>query len=482
MLKEIVRYPLSIQKKSSPVFVDVLNPYSGEIVASVEQADAQTIDRALSLAASCFKNIMQRMPAYKRSQILAKTAELIEKNTEDLASTIAMEGGKPIKAARVEVARAVNTFATASREALNIEGEQIPMDLIPGSEHRLAIFIREPIGIIAAITPFNFPLNMVSHKVAPAIASGNVVILKPSPQTPIASLKLRVLLEQAGLPEGAFQVIPCPVSEASALVRDPRLAMLTFTGSTEVGWNFRKEVQPGVKLVLELGGNAAVIVDHDADLKAAASAVCRGGFGHAGQTCISVQRVYVQNSVYDKFMQILPDLVKSLKIGNPLDDQTDVGPLIDERAAKKVSEWLQEAISSGAKLIVGGKVHPNNLIEPAILTNTKPDMSVVCKEVFGPVICVIKYDSIDEAIAAVNETRYGLQSSIFTTNIETAFKAARLINTGAVHINDASFRLDHMPAGGRKESGMGLEGVRYAIEEMTQPKLITLNLPDRFQS
>ena len=480
MLQEMARYPLSIKGSSSPVLTEVRNPYNGEVIAAIEQADTAVIEAALSLAADCFENTMQRMPAYKRAEILAKTAQLIADNTEDIASTIALEGGKPIKAARIEVARAVNTFATAGREALNIEGEQVPMDLAPGNDHRLAIVIREPIGIIAAITPFNFPLNMVAHKVAPALASGNVVILKPSPQTPIASFKLKTLLEQAGLPPTAFQIIPCPVSEAGALVRSPKLAMLTFTGSTAVGWNFRKEVQPGVRLVLELGGNAGVIVHDDADLTAAAAAVCRGGYTHAGQTCISVQRVYVQNHVYDKFLEILTGLIKSLKIGNPLDDQTDIGPLIDDRAVNKVTRWLEEATKKGAKLAVGGKVHPHNLMEPAVLINTSPDMSVVCEEIFGPVVSVMKYDTLDNAINAVNDTRYGLQSSVFSANIDTAFKTARRINAGAVHINDASFRVENMPAGGRKESGMGLEGIRYAIHEMTQPKLITFNLSDRY--
>ncbi len=481
MLKEIARYRLSIKGSSSLPSLEVRSPYNGEVVAAIEQADASTIETALSLASDCFENTMQRMPAYKRAEILSKASQLIADNTEDIASTIAMEGGKPIKAARLEVARAVNTFAVASREALNIEGEQIPLDLLPGNDNRLAIVIREPIGIVAAITPFNFPLNMVAHKVAPAIAAGNVVILKPSPQTPIASFKLKALLEQAGLPPEAFQIVPCPVSEAATLVRSPKLAMLTFTGSTEVGWNFRKEVQPGVRLVLELGGNAGVIVHNDADLNAAATAVCRGGYAHAGQTCISVQRVYVHNEAYDKFLEILLGLVKSLKIGNPLDDQTDVGPLIDDRAVTKVTKWLEEATKNGAKVLVGGKVHPHNLVEPTVLTDTKADMSVVCKEIFGPVVSVMKYKTIDDAIDAMNDTRYGLQSNVFTTNLEVAFKAARRINAGAVHINDASYRVDHMPAGGRNESGMGLEGLRYAIHEMTQPKLITLNLPDRYK-
>lgn len=478
----MVRYPLSIKGNSSEDFVEVKNPYSQEVIASVGQGNIDMIKDALDLSSDCFNNVMKRMPAYKRSEILAKTSQFISDDAEDLARTIVLEGGKPIKTARIEIARAINTFAVASREALNIEGEQIPMDLIPGNDHRLGIVIREPIGIIAAITPFNFPLNMVAHKVAPALAAGNVVILKPSPQTPIASLKLKELLEKAGLPDHAFHVIPCPVKEASALVRDSRLAMLTFTGSTEVGWGFRKEVHPGVRLVLELGGNAGVIVHEDADLKSAVNAIVRGGYAHAGQTCISIQRVYVQNRIYNEFLAMLETSVKSLRIGDPLEEETDVGPLIDEKAVKRISQWLREAVSAGAKLKLGGKAHAHNVIEPTIVLDAKSDMSVVCKEIFGPVVSVLQYKNIDDAIASMNDTRYGLQASIFTANIETAFKAARCLDAGTVHINDVSYRLDHLPAGGRKESGIGLEGIRYAIHEMTQPKLICLNLPDAHES
>jgi acyl-CoA reductase-like NAD-dependent aldehyde dehydrogenase len=476
MLKEILRYPLSINGSSSSDFIEVKSPYNQEVIAAIGQANKSTIEAALSLSDDCFKKVMSRMPAYKRSEILAKTSELILKNAEDLARTISLEGGKPIKTARIEVARAVNTFAIASREALNIEGEQIPMDLVPGNDNRLGIVLREPIGIVGAITPFNFPLNMVAHKVAPALAAGNTVILKPSPQTPIASFKLKELLEKAGLPKDVFLIVPCSIDEAKAFVRSQKLAMLTFTGSTEVGWKLRKEIHPGVRIVLELGGNAGVIVHNDADLDAAVNAICRGGYAHAGQTCISIQRIYVQNLVYEKFIEKLESAVKSLKFGDPLDEQTDVGPLIDHKAVRKVSEWLKEAVNKGAKIITGGKSHSHNFIEPTVLIDAKADMSVVCKEIFGPVVSVLKYENLDQAIESMNDTRYGLQASVFTSNIDNAFKAARRLDAGAVHINDVSYRLDHMPAGGRKESGLGLEGVRYAIYEMTQPKFISMNL------
>ena len=476
MKQEITRYPLVGDGSPDLPVMAVHSPYNNKTLAFIEQLDADGIQAAVARAEHCFTTVMRTMPAYKRSQILAKAAELIADNTEDFARTIAQEGGKPLKAARIEVARAASTFAVASREALNIAGEHIPMDLTPGNDNRLGLVIREPLGVIAAITPFNFPLNMVAHKVAPALAAGNTVVLKPSPQTPIAGFKLQAVLEQSGLPREACEIVTCTNAVAGTLVKDDRIAMLTFTGSTEVGWGFRKEVAPGVRLTLELGGNAGVIVHDDADLQAAATAVCRGGYMHAGQTCIAVQRVYVHSAVYKEFLAVLEPMVASLKFGDPLIEDTDVGPLIDSRAVNRVSGWIKEAVDAGAQVTVGGKAHEHNLFEPTVIVNTRPEMSVVCKEVFGSVVAVMQYGTIDQAIQSMNDTRYGLQANVFTANLEVAFKAARSLNAGAVHINDASFRVEHMPAGGRKESGVGLEGIPYAIHEMTQPKFISLNL------
>lgn len=479
MLKEIVQYPLTIKGASSKQSLEVKSPYSGEVIAAVALTDAIGIDLAVTQAQETFELTMRHMPAYKRSEILAKAVNLIKAQSEDLARTISLEGGKPIKDARIEVSRAANTFAVASREALRLDGEQIPLDITPGNEGRLGIVLREPIGVIAAITPFNFPLNLVAHKVAPAIAAGNTVVLKPSDKTPITSIKLAAILKEAGLPEGALNLVPCLVTEAGHLVRDSRLALLTFTGSAQVGWLLRAQVHPGVRVVLELGGNAGVIVHNDADLTAAAKAACRGGYANAGQVCISVQRVYVQEKVYDEFLKIFTNLVKELKVGDPLDEQTDVGPLIDSGAVVKTMQRIESAIAGGAKSLIDGKTHLKNLVEPIILINTKPDMSVVCEEIFGPVVSVMKYSHIDEAIAAINNTRYGLHVGVFTKDLETAFKAARKIDVGGVMINDSpNFRADHMPYGGRNESGLGLEGVKYAITEMTQPKFICLNLPN----
>lgn len=478
MLKEIVQYPLQIKGCKSSEFAEIKSPYNGEVIAAVAQADEKAIDTAIAIAAETFKTVMSKMPAHRRSEILDKTAKLLSENHEDLARTIAQEGGKPIKDARIEVSRAIGTFQIAAEEALRLNGEQLPMDRQPGNEGRIGIVLREPIGVVAAITPFNFPINLVAHKLAPAFAAGNTVVLKPSSQTPISSFKLAKILAEAGLPEGALHVVPCRGSKGNALVRDPRIAMLTFTGSPEVGWRLRSEVSPGVRTILELGGNAGLVVHDDADLEAAARAAARGGYANAGQTCISVQRVYVQEKVYDKFLDLFVEMVKALKTGDPLDDATDVGPLIDAGSAEKTVEWLDAAVKKGAKLLTGGKQQPKNVVEPAVLVDTKPDMLVICQEVFGPVVSVMKYETIDDAIEAINDPHYGLQAGVFTKNLEIAFKAARGIDVGGVMINDApTFRADHMPYGGRKESGIGLEGVKYALAEMTQPKFICLNLP-----
>ena len=294
MLKEIVRYPVTVSGSTTKDFTDVKSPFDGSVIASVGQADEQLLDQALREAEHTFHTVMKLMPAYQRAEILMKASKLILENIEDLGRTIALEGGKPIKDARMEASRADNTFAIASREALRLEGEQLPMDLTPGNEGRLGIIIREPVGVIGAITPFNFPLNLVAHKVAPALAAGNTVVLKPSSQTPIASFKLHAILKEAGLPDGALNVVPLKGARGMALVKDPRIAVLTFTGSPEVGWRLRGEVHAGTRVILELGGNAGIVVHDDADLDLAAAAACRGGYAHAGQICISVQRVYVQ--------------------------------------------------------------------------------------------------------------------------------------------------------------------------------------------
>ncbi|MBX9689649.1 MAG: aldehyde dehydrogenase family protein, partial [Candidatus Obscuribacterales bacterium] len=473
MLKEIAKYPLKIKGSSEGELNEVKSPYDGQPIAAVAQADEKAIKLAITQAKETFENVMRKMPAHKRSEILARTAKLLQEKHEDFARTIALEGGKPIRDARIEVSRAIMTFTIASEETLRLDGEQIAMDRQPGNEGRIGMILREPIGVIGAITPFNFPLNLVAHKLAPAFASGCTVVLKPASQTPVSSLKLAEVLAEAGLPEGALILTPCRGSKGHALVSDNRIALLTFTGSQEVGWRLRHEIAPGTRIILELGGNAGLVVHEDADLTAAAKAAARGGYVNAGQTCISVQRVYVQEKAYDKFLNTFVDLVKNLKCGDPLDESVDVGPMIDAGSVDKTLVWIDEAVKGGAKLLAGGKKASNNVLEPTVLAETKKDLNVVCQEVFGPVVAVMKYSNIDEAIALMNDSRYGLQAGVFTQNLEVAFKAARGIDAGGVMVNDApTFRADHMPYGGRKESGVGLEGVRFAISEMTQPKFI----------
>lgn len=478
MIKEIAKYPLKIKGTESSELNEVKSPFSGEVIAAVAQADEKAIKLGIAQAHETFHSVMKKMPAHKRSQILANAARLLTEQLEDFARTIALEGGKPIKDARIEVSRAVMTFTIASEEALRLDGEQIPMDRQVGNEGRIGMIMREPIGVIGAITPFNFPLNLVAHKLAPAIASGCTVVLKPASQTPVSSLKLAEVLAQAGLPEGALVLTPCRGSKGIHIVSDPRIAMITFTGSQEVGWNLRSLIAPGTRIILELGGNAGLVVHDDADLTLAAKAAARGGYVNAGQTCISVQRVYVQEKAYDKFLSTFVDLVKNLRCGDPLDESVDVGPMIDPGSVDKTISWIDEAVKGGAKLLAGGKKQANNVLEPTVLSETAATLSVVCQEVFGPVVAVMKYKDIDEAITLMNDSRYGLQAGVFTQNLEVAFKAARQIDAGGVMVNDApTFRADHMPYGGRKESGVGLEGVKYAIAEMTQPKFICLNLP-----
>lgn len=478
MLKEMVRYSLEVKGAKASSVMEVRSPYGGDVIAEVELADDKGIDLAITESLNIFQSVMRKMPAYKRSEILARTSELLKARAEDFARTIAIEGGKPIRDARIEVSRAANTFALASREAMSMDGEQLPMDLSAGSDARVALIIREPIGVVGAITPFNFPLNLVAHKVAPALAAGNTVVLKPSSQTPVASFKLLAILLEAGLPQGVVQVVPCRGAQGNALVRDPRVALISFTGSPEVGWRLRKEIHAGTRIALELGGNAALVVHDDADLELAAKAACRGGYGHSGQTCISVQRIFVQEKVYEQFLQIYTPMVAALKVGDPLDESTDMGPMIDKDAVENTRQMVDEAIASGAQMVHGGKFEAKNCVAPILLTGTTNDMTVVYKEVFGPVTAVMKYDTIDDAVSAVNDSRYGIQAGIFTKSLETAFFASRNMDVGGVIVNDApTFRADHMPYGGRKESGAGLEGVKYAIHEMTQPKFICFNLP-----
>jgi glyceraldehyde-3-phosphate dehydrogenase (NADP+) len=385
------------------------------------------------------------------------------------------EAGKPITDARREVARAVQTFTIAAEEAKRIPGEVIPLDWTPGMDSHLGILRRVPIGPVLGITPFNFPLNLVAHKVAPALAAGNPILIKPAPQTPLTALLLAEVGLEAGVPPGGLNVLPCDNCVAERLVVDPRFKLLSFTGSAAVGWMLKAKCGKK-KVVLELGGNAGVIVEQDADLDFAAQRCASGGFGYAGQTCISVQRIFVHHSVVDLFTTKLLLQVARLKGGDPNDESTVVGPLIDQHAAHRVEEWIGEAVAQGARVLLGGK-RMGSVVEATVLTNVTPTMKVSCREVFGPVVTVTPYRQFDEALEAMNRSEYGLQAGVFTQDVNKVFYAFRHLEVGAVLVNEIpTFRAEHMPYGGVKDSGLGREGLRISIEEMTEPRFLVLNI------
>ncbi len=452
----------------------IRNPYNGEVIAEVCLAGEAEADEAIRSAVSAFA-VSRRLPAHKRAEALQKIASEIAVRKEDFARCLSSESGKPISDARREVGRAITTFTIAAEEAKRIPGEVVPLDITPGTDNHFGLSRRVPIGPILGITPFNFPLNLVAHKVAPALAVGNPVVLKPAPQTPLTSLMLGEVILQAGLPAGMVSILPCTNAVAERMVTDERFRMVSFTGSAAVGWMLKGKAGKK-RVVLELGGNAGVIVEPDADLDHAADRCAVGGYAYSGQTCISVQRIYAHESVYQKFLDKLVQRVGFLKAGNPAEDSTVVGPLIDEGAAKRVESWIKEAAAAGAKVRVGGK-RQGSVVEATVLTDVMPEMKVSCQEVFGPVVTVSPYVKFDDALAGINDSPYGLQAGVFTRDIRKAFQAFRDLDVGTVLINEIpTFRADHMPYGGVKDSGLGREGLRYAIDEMTEIKLLVLNL------
>jgi len=453
--------------------VEVHSPFNEELVAIVHRAGPTEIETAISKATSAFE-VTRKLPVWKRAQVLESISAEIAIRREDLAQTIALEAGKPIRTARIEVDRAVFTFKVAAEESKRIYGEVVPLDWIAGTEGREAQVRRVPLGPIVGISPFNFPLNLVAHKVAPAIAAGNSIILRPASQTPVSALKLAEIISASGWPVEAFSVVPSTTQDAAPLVEDERIKLLTFTGSPAVGW--RLKTQAGRKRVtLELGGNAGVIVHNDADIHYAAERVAWGGFSYAGQSCISVQRVYVHDDVYESFVEDFIPRVKALKVGDPLEEATDVGPMIDPGAAERVEEWVAEAKQAGATVLTGGS-RDGNLWQPTVLTDIQPDMRVSCQEVFAPLVGLYRYSDIKAAIQDVDESDFGLQAGLFTSDMNIVRQAFDEIEVGGLMVNDVpTFRIDHMPYGGVKQSGFGREGLRYAIEEMSELKLLTYN-------
>lgn len=452
---------------------DVKNPYNNETIAQVYFAEEADIEDAVKSSQKAF-DITKKLPAYKRAEILKNIIKGLEQRKEEIAKAITIEAGKPITDSRVEVSRAINTFQIASEESKRIEGEVIPLDLMQGSENRFGIVRRFPIGPILGITPFNFPLNLVAHKVAPAIASGNTIILKPAPKTPITAILLGEIVGEAGLPSGGLNVIPCSNPLAEKLVTDDRIKKFSFTGSAAVG--FKLKAKAGMKKVtLELGGNAGVIIHSDADIDFAAKRCTIGAFSYAGQICISVQRMFVQKNIYSDFLDKFLANVKNLRVGDPMDESTNIGPMIEQGVSQRTEEWLNEAIKDGAKVLIGGNRN-GNFFEPTVLTNTKPSMKVCGEEVFAPLVNVEQYEKFEDAVAMVNNSLYGLQAGIFTRDIKNIFYAYNELEVGGVIVNDIpTYRIDHMPYGGVKMSGFGREGIRYAINEMTELKLLAIN-------
>lgn len=463
--------------KEAAVYADLFSPYSGELIAQVAQADEEDAEDAIQSAEAASK-IMKKMPAHERAAILEKTALLMEERKEELARLLAMEAAKPIRTGRTEISRTIHTYKFAAEEAKRIHGETVPLDAAPGGEGRLAFTVRKPLGVVGAITPFNFPFNLVAHKVGPAIAAGNTVVLKPAGQTPLSSLVLAEIMLEAGLPAGALNVIPGKGSViGEKLVRDRRIAAITFTGSPEVGIAMRNKA--GLKRVtLELGSNSAVIIDSNVDITQQLVDRCvLGAFSFSGQVCISIQRIYVHESKYGTFAVMFQTAVEKLVIGDPLEEATDLSALISCKEVERIANWVSAAIAGGAIALSGGKVLSPSLFPPTILTNVAETETVSCQEVFGPVVTLTPFTTLDEAVLAVNNSRFGLQAGIYTNDINAALRAAEDLEVGGVMINDIpTFRVDNMPYGGLKDSGVGREGVKYAVEEMTELKLISLKL------
>src|SRR5580704_4548922 len=454
--------------------IEVRAPYDGTVIAHVIQARREHADAAIAASVKAF-GTTRRLPAFERQRVLRRVAQSISERRDEFSRTLAQEAGKPIKLARIEVDRAVFIFNVAAEEATRIYGEYLPLDWQESTAGRWGMVKRFPLGPVAGITPFNFPLNLVAHKVAPAIAAGCSMVLKPAPQTPLCSLLLAECVQQAGWPDGGLNVLPLSNEDASLLVTDERIKLISFTGSVPVGWDIKRRAGKK-KVALELGGNAGAIVHSDSDLVYAADRCVTGGFGYAGQTCISVQRILVEHSVYGKFTDLFVEGVKKLKIGDPLDESTDVGPLIRESDAIRTTAWIDEAVRAGARLLCGGTRH-NLVVEPTVLTGTKPEMKVNCQEVFGPVVTVEPYKDFDQALRQVNHSAYGMQAGIFTRDAKLMFQAYEELEVGGVIAGDVpSFRIDQMTYGGVKDSVFGIAGVRYAIEEMTEPKLMVMNL------
>jgi acyl-CoA reductase-like NAD-dependent aldehyde dehydrogenase len=451
----------------------VRSPYDGAEVGRVPTHGKADVDRAVAAASRALAE--QPLPPWRRAEILDAAARLLAERAEDFARTIARESAKPIKTARIEATRAVSTFTFAAAEARRLTGEMVPVDAAKVGEGRLAFTLRVPVGVVAAISPFNFPLNLVAHKLAPAIAAGCPVVLKPASQTPLTAVALAdLLIDECGLPADYLHVVTGAGGEVgAALVEHPDVAYVTFTGSSEVGWGIAAKAGRK-KVALELGNNSPVIIEADGDWEKAARTIATAGFSHAGQSCVSVQRIYVAAPVAGDFTALLAGLVDELVVGDPLDEATDVSALISAGERDRVASWIEEAVSQGAKVVAGGGMD-NGVLRPTVLTGVTPDMRVSREEVFGPVVAMQAYDSLDEALRLADDTRYGLQAGIFTASLASALRAARELRFGTVLVNEVpTWRADQMPYGGVRESGNTKEGPTYAVRQMTEERLVVI--------
>jgi acyl-CoA reductase-like NAD-dependent aldehyde dehydrogenase len=455
--------------------ITVRSPYDGHEVGSVPAMGPDDIDRAVARARALHSQ--GPLPAHERASILDRAAVRIAADRDHFARVISAEAAKPITTARAEVTRAVETFRFAAAAARTLAGEMVPMDASSAGEGKLGFVLRVPIGVVAGISPFNFPLNLVAHKVAPAIAAGCPIVLKPASATPLTAVALAELLDECGLPEGWLQVVTCSGSVATHLVEHPEVAMVSFTGSPDVGWGIRERV-PRKKVGLELGNNSPVVVEADADWESAAAKIAVAGTSFAGQSCISTQRVFVHAPVAGPFTEALAAAVEALVVGDPADEATQVSALINEQETERVHAWVQEAVEQGAQLVTGGEIGTDGVLRPTVLTDVRPEMKVCAKEVFGPVLAVATYDDLDEALARANDTVYGLQAAVFTSNLDSALRAARTLDFGGVLVNEVpTWRADQMPYGGVRDSGNTREGPAYAVEEMTERRLVVIHSP-----
>lgn len=451
---------------------DIRSPFSGDLIGRAALASRDEVTAAIDAAAASAAEAAA-MPTHARASVLDRIADAVTERKEELARLLAEEAGKPVGAARTELDRTIFVFRQGSEEAKRISGVVMPMDLMAHGEKRWGLTRRFPLAPISAITPFNYPLLLAAHKLSPAIACGATMVLKPPPQDPLSTMLLAEIVNDAGYPAGALSILPCTNDDAAPLLDDPRVRMISFTGSARVGWMIRQRA-PMKRVALELGGNAAVLIEPDADLDRAVARCVYGGYTYSGQSCISTQRILVHERLYDAFVERYVAAVKRLRTGDPLDDATDVGPMIDEANAVRAEAWIREAVAGGARLAAGGQRN-GAMLEPAVLLDTTSEMKVNCDELFAPATTVRRYADFDAALAMVNDSPYGLQAGLFTNDMRRIMRAFELLEVGGLIINDVSgFRVDHMPYGGVKQSGSGREGVHWAIQEMTEVRLMVL--------